>query len=242
MKKIGFICLMLLFAIEGKAQMFFDAGVKTAFGPTVIFNKDIFDSGEYRHNATMGFAYGGKFGVNFNGHNAITLDIMRQKSRQELEFDLGNTKSIADLIEWQHTDIMLLYRFSGMGAYIELGPKISNIGKVTHDAENMTSIDDATEFYEDRYLSGVFGFGSYLAGSELVTLQLGVRIHFAWDDMVKPSGKELVNNYPTPQFPQQLNNAKTLATAGMLHLELNYAFGRFAKTECTGRRILILFE
>jgi hypothetical protein len=60
--------------------------------------------------------------------------------------------------------------------------------------------------------------------------------------MVNDAGKELVNNYPTPQFPQQLNNAKTLATAAMLHLELNYAFGRFAKTECTGRRKLILFE
>lgn len=242
MKKIGLFCFMLFFAIGGKAQMYFDAGIKGAFGPTVLFNKDIFDSADYRHNATMGFAYGGKLGINFNGKNAITLDLMRQTSRQELEFDIAGSEAFTDLIEWNHTDLLLLYRFSGKGAYIEIGPKISNISEVTHEINGQSTTIAATPFYEDNYLSGVFGFGSYLAGSDLVTLQIGIRIHFAIDDMVNESGKEGSNNYPTPLFPQKLNNAKTLATAAMLQVELNYAFGRFAKAQCSDRRKLILFQ
>ncbi|MBK8830363.1 MAG: hypothetical protein IPN60_05810 [Saprospiraceae bacterium] len=37
-----------------------------------------------------------------------------------------------------------------------------------------TGISDATEYFNENYTSGIFGFGSYLMGSELLTLNLGV--------------------------------------------------------------------
>lgn len=220
-------------------QMFFDFGAKGAFGPTILFNSDIFDADSYDHKATMGYAFGGKFGVHFNGRNGITLDIMSQKSKQE--FDVSPVNSI-DLLQWNHTDYMLMYRYSGNGAYIELGPKLSRISEVTHELNGQSTTVAGTEFYEDSYLSGVFGFGSYLAGSDLFTLQLGIRLHWGLDDIVAPGGKTDGNNFPTPFSGEVLNAAKSTATAAMLHVEFNYAFGRFAKTECSGRRKLILFQ
>lgn len=244
MKRIGFLFLVAFLAMQANAQrMFFDAGVKVGYGATVLFNTDIFDSGDYRHVPTFAPAFGGKLGVNFNGHHALTFDVMRQLSKQELEFEFpGSNTENTDLISWTHTDFAVLYRYSGFGAFIEIGPKLSKVSKVTHDISTESSERDATEFYEKTYMSGVFGFGSYFAGSDLVTFQLGIRLHFSWQDMINEDGKLLANNYPTPAFPERLNVAKTLATAAMLNLEVNYAFGRFAKTECTGRRKLILFE
>lgn len=244
MKKTGFLFLLALIALQVSAQrMFFDAGIKAGFGPTVLFNTDIFDSGDYRHLPTFGPAFGGKLGVNFNGHHALTFDVMRQLSKQELEFEFpGSNTENTNTVSWNHTDLILLYRYSGYGAYIEIGPKLSRVGKVTHDLSTESAERNATEFYEKSYMSGVFGFGSYFAGSDLVTFQIGIRLAFSWQDMVAEDGKPVELNYPTPGFPNRLNNAKTLATAAMINLELNYAFGRFAKTECTGRKKFILFE
>lgn len=237
MNKLFFFLALIISASQVSGQMFFDIGVKGAYGPTVIFNQEIFDSGAYKHEITTGYAYGGKFGFNFNGQNGITLDVMSQTSKQDFLYDGPFQNDISNNMEWKHTDLILMYRYTASGAFIEFGPKLSLLNEVSHSFAGMP-VADASGSYTDQYLSGVFGFGSSILGTELASLQLGIRLHFAIDDMVNESGK--LAGFPTPGF--DLNNGKTLATAAMLNLEFNYAFGRFAKTECSGRWKLILFE
>ena len=85
-----------------------------------------------------------------------------------------------------------------------------------------TGISDATEYFNENYTSGIFGFGSYLMGSELLTLNLGVRIHWGFTDMVNEAGKDA--GYPIVVEALKDPTKKTLATAAQLQMELNYAF------------------
>ena len=99
---------------------------------------------------------------------------------------------------------------------------------------------DVSENFNKNYTSGIFGFGSYLLGSELLTLNLGIRVHWGFTDMVNDTGKEA--GYPIVVEDLKDPSKKTLATAAQLQLELNYAFGRFSKEACHDRWKLILFQ
>jgi hypothetical protein len=215
-------------------QMFFDAGVKGAYGLTFMYNKNIIDDGAYEHTLTTGYAFGAKLGVHWPSHHGITFDYMNATSNQD--FDLSNNGVHA--YKWKHHDLLLLYRYSGYGAFIEIGPKISFVSDVMSAYRSSNEVDVSPNF-ADNYKSIVFGFGSYLVGTDLVTLQAGVRLHWALDDMISEEGRAA--NYPAIEtsFPDY---TKTRATAGQFMLELNYAFGRFAKASCSHRWRLILFE
>jgi len=215
-------------------QMFFDAGIKGAYGPTLMYNQNIFDDGEYDHVLTSGYGFGAKLGVHFASHHGFTFDYMNSTSRQNFDLRGGGMHNY----KWKHNDLLLMYRYSGNGAYVEIGPEISFMSDVTSDNGGSQEVD-VTPNFADNYKSIVFGFGSYLIGSDLVTLQAGVRLHWALDDMISEQGME--NNYPATGRPFP-SYEKTKATAGQFMLELNYAFGRFAKASCSHRWRLILFE
>jgi hypothetical protein len=100
---------------------------------------------------------------------------------------------------------------------------------------------DATPNFEKNYLGGVLGFGSYIAGNDLLSINLGIRLHWGFDDIVNQTGKD--NNYPIYGYPEQIDASnKTIQTAAQLQMEVNYAFGRFAKSSCHDRWRLILFN
>jgi len=141
--------------------------------------------------------------------------------------------------QWKHNDLATLFRYSGNGAYIEVGAKFSNVKSVELDNIN-TGLSDVSQYFNDKYTSGIFGFGSYLMGSELLTLNLGVRLHWGFTDMVNDAGKDA--NYPFVVEQIKDPSKKTLATAAQLQLELNYAFGRFSKEACHDRWKLVLFQ
>jgi len=234
--------LTLLFAVAAvslNAQTWFDIGVKGAFGPTVLFERNIFDfgAGEYKHKLTKGYNFGARLNINTGHHFGISLEYAAATSKQDfvLSDDPWNT------FIWKHNDLLALLRFSGSGAYIELGGKYSLVNKVELDNVNAGLIDDSQNF-EDSYFSGVFGFGSYLAGNDVLSINLGIRLHWALNDFVNEAGKE--NNRPIAYYGAPLKNPeyKTLATAAQVQLEINYAFGRFAKTSCSERWKLILFR
>ena len=215
-------------------QMFFDAGIKGAYGPTLMYNQNIFDDGTYDHVLTSGGGIGGKLGVHWADHHGVTFDYMHATSKQNFDLPQNNTHNYT----WKHNDLLLLYRYSGNGAYVEIGPEISFVTEVKTTLSGSPELDVSDNFV-DNYKSVVFGFGSYLLGTELVPLQAGVRLHWALDDMVSEQGME--NGYPATQTSFS-DYTKTKATAAQFSLELNYAFGRFAKASCSQRWRLILFE
>ena len=227
---------LLAYTTMSSAQMFFDVGAKGSWGPTAMFNKNIFDDSSYDHKVNFGYAFGGKLGVHFNSQHAVIAEYNWATSKQDFEFNNGGSRE-ANKYSWQHHDIMLLYRYSNSGVFVELGPKYSIISDVTQQFVTEDELD-ATQYFADSYTSGVFGFGSYIAGSDLLTFQIGIRLSWAFTDLISEEGKQA--NYPTIVTTYETYK-KTNEVSGQLTFEVNYAFGRLAKESCAGRKRLIMF-
>ena len=225
MKYLITLSLMMTLAVSAHSQWWFDAGLKGSYGPTMMYDQNVFD-GDYKHAISTGTSFGGRLGFNYGYHVGLSLEYAGATSKQE--FNYGNIDDF-NAFKWKHNDISTLFRYSGNGAYIELGAKFSKIKEVELDNVN-TGISDATEYFNENYTSGIFGFGSYLLGSELLTLT----------DMVNEAGKDA--GYPIVVEALKDPTKKTLATAAQLQMELNYAFGRFSKEACHDRWKLILFQ
>lgn len=236
MKFLFTFSMMLTLAFTAQGQLWFDAGLKGSFGPTMMYDQNVFDDGDYKHALSTGTSFGGRLGINFGYHAGFSLEYAGATSKQA--FNYGNIDDF-NSFKWKHNDIAALFRYSGNGAYIEVGGKYSNMKEV--ELDNVTNgVSDATEFFNDSYTSGIFGFGSYLMGSELLTLNMGIRVHWGFTDMVNDAGKEA--GYPIVVESLKDPSKKTLATAAQLQFELNYAFGRFSKEACHDRWKLILFQ
>lgn len=229
------LLLFVLFQVGAKAQLWFDAGIKGAYGPTLMYDKNVFDRSDYKHKLTAGHSFGGRLGVNFGYHAGVSLEYNLASSKQAF----NNNDEVFNTFKWKHNDLAALFRWSGSGAYVEAGGKYSIMNEVLLD-NVVNGESDVTDRFEKNYLSGIFGFGSYIMGSELLSVNLGIRLHWAFTDMVNELGKS--QNYPLIITSLDDPEKKTLATAAQLQLEINYAFGRFAKEGCHDRRKLIFFQ
>lgn len=239
MKYFFTLLFVATLALTAKSQVWFDAGIKGAYGPTMMLDKNVFDDSDYKHKLTPGHAIGGRLGVNFGYHAGVSLEYMAATSNQDFRLN----GELFNSFKWKHNDMLLMFRYSGNGAYVELGGKYSIMGDVTLERTRNSAVpdEDVSDKFQDNYKSGVFGFGSYLMGGDLFTVNLGIRLHFAIDDMVNEAGEEL--QYPFADVQASYDPAvKTLATAAQLQLEANYAWGRFAKTACSDRWRLFLFQ
>ncbi len=236
MKFVFTLLMMASMVFSAESQAWFDAGIKAAYGPTFMYDKNVFDDGNYKHKITSGHAIGARVGVNLGYHAGFSLEYDIATGRQDFEFN-GN---LHNSFKWKHNDILLLFRYSGNGAYVELGGEYSLMGDVTLTRHTLNTTEDVSDKFVNNYKSGVFGFGSYLLGGDLYTLNLGIRLHYALDDMVNQTGKE--SNFPFVDQILRDQSRKTLATAAQLQAEFNYAWGRFAKTACSERWRLFLFQ
>lgn len=232
--------LILSMAVAGQSQLWFDAGVKGAWGPTLMSNQNVYDDSNYKHKISTGSAFGGRLGINFGYHAGFSLEYSGATSNQDFELD----GDVFNSYQWKHSDIAGLFRYSGNGAYIEIGAKHSNIKSVerTQTPPGMTEmVFDETDDFEN-YTSGIFGFGSYIMGSELLTVNLGIRLHWGFGDMINDQGKGNGQPFTGSGEPLKDPSIPTHAAAAQLQLEVNYAFGRFSKEACHDRWKLILFQ
>lgn len=232
------LTLFILFSLgaTAEAQWWFDAGVKGAYGPTGMLDDNVFDSGTYKHKLSTGTSVGGRLGFNYGYHVGASLEYVAATGHQDFNYN----GEVYNSYTWKHNDISLLFRYSGNGAYVEIGAENSQINKVELESDDLSSTSDVTDKFSDNYTSGVLGFGSYLMGGGLFTVNIGIRLHYAFDDMVNAEGK--ADNHPIVVYPLPDPSKKTIAAAAQLQLEANYAFGRFAKSACHDKWRLILFQ
>jgi len=213
----------------------FDIGVKGAYGITMMANKNIFDDRQIDHRLSGGYGFGVTLGAHFAEDHGILVEYMRSTGGQKFDDERTATKQLIDY-EWTTNDVLLLYRFSGNGGYFEIGPKVSFVSDIMRELEG-TPMTDVSDFYEDKWYSGVLGFGTYIAGSEVFTIQAGIRLHYQFGDMVNESGQAA--GFPVNETYESYD--KTNLIMAQIHLEVNYAFGRFARRSCRDRWKLILF-
>ena len=236
MKYLLTLFILICLGATAEAQWWFDAGVKGAYGLTGMSDQNVYDSGTYKHKLSSGTSVGGRLGFNYGYHVGLSLEYAGATGNQDFNYN----GSVYNSYTWKHNDVSLLFRYSGNGAYVEIGAENSQIKEVELESKDLAAPTDVTDKFSDNYTSGVLGFGSYLMGGGLFTVNIGIRLHWAFDDMVNEEGK--AENYPIVVEPLEDPSKKTLAAAAQLQLEANYAFGRFAKSACHDKWRLILFQ
>lgn len=240
------LCLTLSCAalVSHAQELWFDLGVNAAFGPTVLLNSNMTSSSSISYDLNSGNSFGAKLGINSGEYNSLNLIYNYGSGQQDFEVSSDVAGIIDVSTAWKTHDFMLLYRYSGSGVYVELGPKYSTISSVDQSLSSSTlnvTRDLSAAF--DNHFSGVLGFGSYLAGSDVLVLNLGVRISYAFSDMIAESARGGTVFIPQTEFAPRFDDyAKTSPISAMINLELSYAFGRVAKENCTSRKKIIFFQ
>ncbi|MCH2080954.1 MAG: porin family protein [Saprospiraceae bacterium] len=234
--RILFPLVLLLFSYHlSNAQAWLELGPKVSYGFTGYYNSSIAadDRVEYQLQATM--AYGGTVGVNFDDFGGFNLEALLTQNEQTVNsLDILNTR-IDNSLNWETLDLLLMYRFySDKGGYFELGPKMSIIQTVEQTIGN-NQVIDAEESYSENYFSGALGFGGFIAGSKAFTLKLGIRVEYAFTDLVSDNGKDL--GFPTP-ITSFINDSNTSPYRASVGLELSFGIGGMAKSVC-GRRVFL---
>jgi hypothetical protein len=217
-----------------KKTVWFDTGVKVQYGAAGLYNAAIADSDLYDYRIGRGLSYGGKIGVNFN-FGGFTVDVMKSSLNQE--FDLTGSTQKAK-IEWESTDIYLLYRNAKNLGYFEIGPKMSLINKVENSyTENAV---ETTANYNSNTFGGVVGFGANIMGNDgRFSGILGLRFEYGFTDFVK---EDDASRQIAPLINLNTTDYKSsnIAFAGVV-FELNWGIGYFGKAQCGARSKFIMF-
>ena len=136
-------------------------------------------------------------------------------------------------VKWKNIDLYLLYRYNSSTVYLELGPMLSLVRSVDYTDTSIPIEIDVEDFYAKKYYSAVFGFGGFLAGTESISLNLGVRVHYALQDFITAEGQ--LQNHPAPSTSAYAEYKQTRPLYIEVGLELTFGLGEFAKTSCSKR-------
>ncbi|MCC6753313.1 MAG: hypothetical protein IT266_04930 [Saprospiraceae bacterium] len=239
MKKIAllFSVIFLAATVHGqKVYAWWDAGVRLGYGMTGLINTNIIDDKNYEHHISTGYSLGGKFGMFFGLYNGVTLEGNIATYNQDFDFFRDN-KTYDHSIKWKTIDLAMLYRNQRNGVYVELGPQLSLVNKVTQVDQFDPENKDVSDFYRKNYISGVFGIGGYIFNRENFTTMLGLRLGYSFTDMVNEDGKNA--GYPTPSKDPAYGSYKTTNPAFVqLNLEFNFALGYYGRSSCSKRASL----
>ncbi len=256
MKKIIIIVSFVLLPIFIFAQAFVDVGLKVGGGTSWLLNTNIFDDNSYSHRFSGAFNGGIKTSINFRDKNAITLEALFSSQKQNFDYrwteDSGTKFDDVSEISWNNLDLYLLYRFYANSAFTEIGIMNSLVQKIEMTDPGLAfEAEDVSAYFQDSYLSAVFGGGALVAGEDSWTLMAGMRFHYAFKDFVSDEGNDLnaLSNrdidftFPNPfrqdfsgqEFNPYAEDSKTNPLFVEIIFELNFGLGAFAKQTCGGR-------
>jgi len=233
MKKIILPIFLLIFSCSLAAQeVWLEAALKGGYGASFLVNKNILEDDNYNYQATPAYNIGGKFAVNFGPFNGISLEGFYTKAGQNFDYSLPSPLGdYENKISWQSLDALLLFRHINNRVYIELGPMYSVVRSVEQYDLN-TQLVNPKSNYQNGYLSGVLGFGGYVAGAETFSLGLGLRLHYGLTDFVNDNGKQL--GFPNPSQRYE-SDAITRPAMAEFMVEFNFGIGHWARTSCSER-------
>lgn len=235
MRKYQIILLSLFVSFSVAAQdIWLEASIKGGYGLSFLKNKNIADDASYKYQLTTAYGIGGRFAVNFGPFNGVSLEAMYNNLGQEYTYNLaGNSTDITNTIEWSSIDAYLLYRYIRNRIYVEVGPMYSLVQGVDQ-MDGSLEIMNAADFYEKNLLSGVFGWGGYVAGSNTFSLGIGMRLHYSFSDFVNGDGQKAGFPNSIKDAPYESYEASNPAFV-LFMLEMNFGIGRFARTACHER-------
>ena len=201
MKNILSLFTIILLSSAAFGQFAIDVHVKGTANSTWLLNKNISDMGATQdYDLAWGSSYGvaanayfGMTGVGieflYNTHNAAYTGAYSINDE--------STGNYTSNIKLETIQIPLLLKFqSEKGAYIELGPQLTNISSAQFNRTGeiigiaFDESKDVKEEYASSYISGVLGFGSKIALSDLpIGLLFGIRLQCSFGDLMGVDGE-----------------------------------------------------
>ena len=213
-------------------QFSIDVQAKGAANSTWLLNKNISDKGATQDYAA---AWSSSYGVAGNIYFGMTgIGVEFLYSTHNAAYTGEGSLLYGDYtsnVTMQTIQIPLLLKFqSEKGAYIELGPQLTNITSAEYDISGQNfGIDytwdtrDVSEQYSSSYLSGVLGFGSKIAFGDLpLGMLLGIRLQYSFGDLMGVDGEGF--SLGSEEEPSILysNHEPTQAVSGGLIIGLTY--------------------
>lgn len=261
MRKVLAILFIFSTLSPSYSQMWVDLGLKGSYGVNMLYNKNINDDPEFNQQLSGGFNVGGKLGFNFNDFHEVTFDVLYYGFKQKYKYNvldpIDNSKpEYLRSVKFSGLDFLLMYRHNNDGRYVEIGPQFSLIKSVSGTDDypgNTFSSIDLKEQMAPNFTSVVFGFGSYLIGTENFGITTGIRIGYSLTDLVGENGKD--HTYPAnaSAYPQAPVNGTGLVDrtyesytptklmTAMFVMEMNLDFAYMARAKCSNKRKLVLF-
>ncbi len=199
MKNLLSLFAIILLSSFTFGQFAVDVQAKGAANSTWLLNKNISDKGATQDYAA---AWGSSYGVAGNIYFGMTgIGVEFLYSTHNAAYIGEGSLLYGDYtsnVTMQTIQIPLLLKFqSEKGAYIELGPQLTNITTAEYDISGQNfGIDytwdtrDVSEQYSSSYLSGVLGFGSKIAFGDLpLGMLLGIRLQYSFGDLMGVDGE-----------------------------------------------------
>tara|TARA_B110000483_G_C17997572_1_gene466011 strand:- start:23 stop:736 length:714 start_codon:yes stop_codon:yes gene_type:complete len=201
MKNLISILTIILFTNLVSAQMSIDVQAKGAANSTWLLNKNISDKGASQDYAA---AWGSSYGVAANAYFGMTgVGIEFLYSTHNAAYTGAysindvSTGSYTSNVKLQTIQIPLMLKFqSEKGAYIELGPQLTNISSAQFERNGeligipFNEEKEVTDLYTGSYFSGVLGFGSKIAFGDLpLGMLVGLRLQYSFGDLMGVDGE-----------------------------------------------------
>ena len=229
------LALALLISCTLHGQIWLDIGAKGGYGLGVLLNSNIMEDNSHKMKLGTGYTYGGKLGLNFGDRHGFTFDALLAKNTQQYNF----TTSLVDIqnnqLEWEQLHLYVMYRLQTDGVYFELGPRFSNLRKVSQTFAGLEVAGEGN--YADRAVGAGLGWGGYLAGNEAFALMFGMRVDYAITDFVSEDGEN--KGFPAPyRLPGYEQYKPTHPISAQIMLELNFGLGGYSKRRC-GQRAFV---
>lgn len=243
----NFLCFVfaLCFSfIQMHGQGWIDIGFKGGGGLGMMYNENLWNDRSVEISFKGSNLYGGKVGINFNELHAITVDFLTSKTQQTYKMFTPNGDFSLNYA-YKSFDIPVLYRYnSEYGSYMEVGGQLSKIKSVSETGRPTAMVDPQSHMVE-KFYGVIFGFGSYMLGTNNLYLTAGFRFMYGVNDLISPAGgKNNLQYYPyaasyTPD-PAYLEYKQTHPFTINFILEINYDLGYIVSSNCN-RQAVILF-
>lgn len=241
MRKLLTLSVITFLTVNTYAQSWADIGIKGGWGLNFLYNKNMLDD-DFTAKFSTGFSVGGKIGWNFDDSHELTFDVLYYQFNQSFKYNVtdSSTNSSPEYgrqVSFSGMQFHLLYRHNNDGRYVEIGPSLTTVKKVTvtDDYLSPTLLTDLNGQMKS-HVGITFGFGGYFIGTENFGITMGVRFNYAVADAVKDDG---VTNFPA--FKTYDTYTATHPLTAMLVMEMNLDFAYMAKAKCSNKRKLILF-
>ena len=221
---LHFSFLLLLCQAASAQTAWVEAGIKFGYGSAYLYNKGIanWEYSQSKFRPCYGAAV--KFAANFNLSHQIAIEGSFNHSAHTFTYPATGTTTDETVIHWNTISSGLLYRYSKAPIYLEIGPEVDFAYSVAQDG---MPVPDG-QYYRNRYLSGMVGFGGYLWQSGIIAIESGVRLHCALTNFVTEEGAFL--DYPIPEIGafSPVTDFTQLFRSEIL-LSVNIAIGKSSK-------------